>query len=297
MQGRWIIGSVAVAGLLLAGQVSAASFTSPSEDRWMYPFSGSPGLENAASIFGAVGSDGFDDRDGQLVVEFDTASQIAAGQGAANYQITSARLTLYLKPEGQQGTWQYDSTYDGVDTYTGAATDGDAGRPLELFGAGYRNGFDTVSFLETSPFGSGPTEGTRNAFANDNAGGVTRDVSNNVAGNFEVSPFAIGTIAGLAEGANAPGGAEVIFDLDLTPDVLAYLQNRLDLGAVDLVLATLHASSFGGAATYPRIETKEGTAGFAPRLELDVTIVPEPGTALLLVAGLSGLAVAGRRRA
>jgi len=278
--------------LLVATSAGAATFATPAHDRWMYPFNGTPGTRPTASLFG-TNDPTFDDRDAQLVMRFDTGAQIAAGQGAANYQITSARLTVRVTG----GTFQYDPSQDAVGTYfCDTCVDGDAGRPLELFGVGYRNGFDTLSFLETSAFSNPgpPSAGVRNAFASDYAGGVARDVSNNVDGAFDPAPFAVGTIVGLAPGDVVPAGSDVIFDLVLTPDVLSYLQGRLDLGAVDFALTSISPASQGGPATYPQISTREGV--FAPRLELDVAVVPEPASALLAAAGLTGLALAVRRQ-
>lgn len=284
--------ALGTATLLAAPSARAVTFTAPAHDRWMYPFNGTPGTRPTAPLFGA-NDPSFDDRDAQMIVRFDTASQIAAGQGVANYQITSARLILRVTG----GTSQYDPSYDDVGTYfCPTCTDGDAGRPIELYGVGYRSGFTTLSFLETSPFSAGgpPSPGVRNAFASDYAGGVSRDVSNNVDGGFDPTPFAIGTIVGLNPGDTVPVGSDVIFDLALTtPDVLAYLQNRLDLGALDLAVTSLASSSFGGPATYPILSTKEG--GFSPRLELDLVVIPEPANVLLAAAGLAGLAVASRR--
>ncbi|RIK96520.1 MAG: hypothetical protein DCC71_22335 [Proteobacteria bacterium] len=285
---------LAIASALAAASADAASFTA-SGDRWMYPFNGAAGLETTASIFGAPGEPSFDDRDAQYLLDFATTAEIPAGQGASNYQITSARLTITLKPEGEHGTWDYDPTYDPYTSY-GAGTDSDAGRSIELYGVGYRNGFDTLSFTESSAFSPAgpPTPGVRNAYANDYAGGADRDVSNNVRSGFDASPFAVGAIDGLAAGDAAPGGAEVVFELALSPDVVAYLQSRLDAGEVDLIVSGLFSAAFGGPATYPRFETSEGAA--AAVLDLEVQVVPEPGSALLLATGLATL-VARRRSA
>ena len=285
---------LATAGLCAAASAGATTFTA-SGDRWMYPFNGSPGVEPTASLFGAPGDPTFDDRDGQYLLDFTTSGSIAPGQGAANYVITSARLTLTLKPEGQQGTWNYDPTYDSYTTY-GAGTDTDSGRPIEAYGVGYRNGFTTSTFTETSAFSppGAPAPRVRNAYPTDYAGGVARDVSDNVRDGFDTNPFDIGTIAGLSPGDLAPGGAEVVFDLTLTPDVLAYLQNRLNGGEVDLMVSAIFPASLGGPTTYPRFETKDGLAAGVARLDLDARVVPEPATALLLAGGLA--AIAARRR-
>lgn len=286
---------LACAGTFAAASAGATTFEATG-DRWMYPFNGAAGLEATASIFGTPNDPTFDDRDAHYLLDFDTTGEIAPGQGAANYVITSATLTLTLKPEGQQGAWSYDPTYDPYTSYLPGGTDADAGRPIEVSGVAYRNGFATASFTETSAFSppGPPSPGVRNAYASDWSGGVARDVSNNVRNGFDTDPWGIGTIDGLAPGDLVPGGALVVFEIALTPDVVAYLQERLDGGEVDLLVSGMFPASQGGAATYPRFETSEGLAAGVARLDLDVQVVPEPGTALLVGGALAALA--GRRR-
>lgn len=286
---------LACAGTFAAASAGATTFEATG-DRWMYPFNGGNGLESTASVFGTPGNPIFDDRDAQYLLDFDTTGQIAAGQGAANYVITSAKLTLTLKPEGQQGAWNYDPTYDPYTSYTGV--DEDLGRPIEVSGVAYRNGFTTASFTETSAFSppGAPAPGVRNAYPSDWAGGAARDVSNNVREGFDTNYWGIGSIDGLAPGDLVPGGVEVVFEISLTPDVLAYLQERLDGGEVDLLVSGMFPASQGGAATYPRFETKEGLAVGVARLDLDVQVVPEPATALLIGGALATLAARRRTR-
>src|SRR5690349_14107055 len=63
-------------------------------DRWMYPFGATPGTESAGSSFGAVGDDGFDDRDSQFLVGFNTSGVVTPGAGPTSYNVASARLTV-----------------------------------------------------------------------------------------------------------------------------------------------------------------------------------------------------------
>lgn len=65
---------------------------------------------------------------------------------------------------------------------------------------------------------------------------------------------------------------------------------------------TIHADAAGvyegGGFQYPGVDTFAGSGGggVVPYSGGDFTVVPEPGTALLMALGLSGLAVAGRRK-
>jgi hypothetical protein len=278
----------------LAAPVASAApitFTPPTGDRWMYPFNATPGTRTSGSTFGAAGDPQFDDRDAQVFVHFDTAGLIPSGAGASSYVISSARLTMTL----QTGVDEYDPTYDSYTTYT-VDEDADAGRPFELYGVGYRYGFTTMTFAETSPFalGSPVGENLRSAYANDNAGGATRDVSNNLAGGFDPTPFALGALSGVTPGDAVAAGSAVTFDMALTPDVVAYLQGRLDLGRVDLMLTSIHAAAQGGPVTFPIWWLEEGGAANAAVLELDVQVVPEPAAGALAALGL-GLVACARR--
>src|SRR6187551_2807641 len=71
---------IAAALAALAGTAAAspidADFGAPTLDRWMYPFNMSPGSELTAHTFGALGIEGFDDRDSQFIVGFDTADSV-----------------------------------------------------------------------------------------------------------------------------------------------------------------------------------------------------------------------------
>ena len=259
-----------------------ASFSEPNLDRWMYPFNGTPGTRTTAPLFGSLDGDpSFDQRDAQLLLGFNTASggttSIPTGQGSANYAISAATVTLTVAG----GDFKYDPTYDARDTYVSVA-DGDLGRPIELYGAAFRNGYSTLSFgsnddvppgyEETSPFSppGPPSAGARHVFAADiDSGGSLRDVSNNVLDGFDPLPFSVGQTS-LSAGSTVPLGTTYTFALNLAnADVRAYLQEALDSGVLGLVATSLSAASFGGPPTYPIFYTRDHATGAAPTLVIE----------------------------
>jgi len=293
--------------LIFVRPATAFTIEQPSADRWMYPFNATPGTRPAASVFGAVGAAGFDDRDGQFLVRFDTTSTVAAGLGADHYDIAALTLTLTVNVDD---SFLYDPSYDSYRTYLNSASpdylaDADAGRPIELFAVGYRNGYSESTFAETSPFSSGNpmTEGARNAYAAQfGAGGALVDVSNNVAGLFEAAPLAVGRIDGLSAGSLVPEDSLVKFDIDLTdPSALAWLRTSLNAGYIEFMVTSLYPTSQEASSGYPSFYTKENILHspddgdfLAGQLSGSIAVVPEPGTILLLALG--GCMLAFRRR-
>jgi hypothetical protein len=290
------VGAAALAAV--PATAGAATIAAPSLDRWMYPFSATPGSRTTASTFGAIGEDGFDDRDAQFLVGFDTTSVAPAGLGAGNYAVGSVTVTAAV---ATGGVFAYDGTVDPRASYGAGGTDADAGRPVELFGVGYRNGFTRQTFAENSPFSpAGPGEAVRNAFAADYAAGSAVDVSNNVSGTatsaaFEATPWAVGRTA-LAAGEIVPANTTFTFELDMTdPDVLAYVQDGLNAGDLRFALTSLHEASLGGSPSFPNFYTRENLLASAAPASLTVTLVPEP-SAVAAAAGLAGAALLRRRR-
>ncbi len=288
-----------VAGLViwaspLPAETIDASFQSPDLDRWMYPFNSSPGYRPEASVFSAVGQENdfppfsFDQRDGQFMVGFDTATQIPAGRGPCGYRVTSATLTLTVS---RDGAFEYDPTYDDWGTYA-MLPDSDLGRPVECYGAAFRNGWQSCTTPEAfpcfyegtstnpgPPFGPSASSDVRNVYPTDFAGGEARDVSNNVRDQFDPVPFAIGRNAALSSGAAVPVETELSFELEVTnADVQAFLSSALNEGRLRIVVTSLQpASSDGGPGTgqFAAFFTKEaGIPMFAPRLSLDVMLIP-----------------------
>jgi hypothetical protein len=274
--------AVAAVGLALAGPIRAqpinADFTTPTLDYWNYAFAADPGGRTRASVFGAIGLSGFDDRDAQFLVGYDTGAQVPAGRGEASYRILGARLTGRIS---DGGTFVYDPSFDPLRTYLPPMepgdVDADLGRPVELYLVGYRNGFSAATFTETSPFGGQPlvppAEGARNSFAAIlDLTGQAIDASRNVRLGFEVRPLAVGTTTAVAPGQPVPLDADFDFDIDLTnPDAVRYLRRSLDAGRVMLMISSLHEVVMG-QATSPIFYTKENLFGVPARLQLSVCV-------------------------
>lgn len=261
-----------------------------SMDRWMYPHNASPGTRPVAPVFGTLGDEsGVDSRHGQFLVGFDLMGQVSTNLGPSRYLIRECRLALTLS---RNDAYTLDPTADPVASYLpaedpGWVADADAGRPVELFGAGFRNGYSAETFAEDSPFGSASV-GQRNAYA---AGysvtGEWVDVGNNAGKTnllypvFEVAPFAVGTVEGMTGGEVVPAGALMNFQVNLgDPLVLGYVQAGCDSGRLRWMVTSLHVSGFGGSPTWAEFHTRDSVLGDPPRLVLRGTAIRSEDTDL-----------------
>ena len=251
----------------------------------MYPFNAAPCDRTASSAFGTLGDEsGVDSRHAQHLLGWDTGALIATNRGATNYLVSRVRVTLTIN---RGNIFAYDPTQDDFRTYfptndPARLADTDTGRPVELFGAGFRNGYTAASFDQCAPFGVSGI-GTRNAYATGwSTNGALVDVGNNVGKTnpatppFEVAPFAIGQTTNVAPGQLVPAGAKITFDLNLAdPFVLAYVRNALHSGNLRLMVTALHETSgqFGGPS-YPDFVTHFNEAVINPtRLEIDGVVI------------------------
>lgn len=302
--------TVVVAAMGVVGVPCRADSTviDVSFDRWMYPFNASAGARPNGSTFGAVGVPDFDDRDAQILVGFDTSTMIPTGAGG-NYEISSAKLRIFTASDE---AIVLDSTYDAYTTYLDDSTDEDPGRPVELYGIGFRNGYFSANFGPTIPGPPGfeeadffgipgppvPANQTRNVFATDGVEG--RDISNNVREGFDPSPWAIGNVAGLAAGDPVPQDAMMEFEVDLTnSEALAHLQAGLNDGSLFFAASSMHTSVQGSQAGIPlfHLGTLDGDSlGQRAQLEIDYAIVPEPASIGLLGFALLFLGLRLRRK-
>lgn len=267
---------------VLAGESVTLAFTVPSGDRWNYPFNPTPGTRPTASVFGnEPGSPLFDNRDGQMVVYWNTAADIPAGRRLEEYQVQSLRVTLEFASDLSIA---FDPTIDPWQSFLPESdplwiADEDPGQPIELFGTGFRNGFTLESWVETSPFAPAGSNllmpGVRNAFPLAFVKGAGVDISNHVREEFTPVPFAIGDVPGVEPGALIPVGSACVFEIDLSdPAVLDYVRHGLQAGRVSFTIASMAAVVQQGSV-FPAFYCKESPlvqAGFAAAAALEVTL-------------------------
>lgn len=263
-----------------SGQVVQIVKNAPYLDRWNYPFNATPGTRAAAPIFSA-GSDEGIDRHGTYIMGFDTGDIVTPGGNAASYVIESARLVATTTSNFEVA---YDPTFDSVLTFLPEdheqhVTDDDAGRPIELFGAGFRNGYDASTWVENAPYA--PEGGERSVYpASLDSASAIIDVTEavNFAEPVESSPFALGTFDGVSPGDLIPHDTAMTFDLNVSdPVVQSYLQMSLMTGRVFFTITGL-PEGVQGAATrpYPEFATADSLLGDPPTLEMTVRVVEVP---------------------
>jgi hypothetical protein len=262
-------------------QPFAVNNAAPAIERWMYANNAAPCDRTAGSTFATFdAASGTDTRLAQHLIGWETAALIPTNQTPSHYLIRRCRLTLTIN---RGNLFAYDPTQDDYRTYfetnhPAYLPDADSGCPIELFGVGFRNGFDAANFDQCALFGTN-APGQRNAYAAGwSTNGALVDVSNNVGKTndafprFEVAPFAIGQTTNVAPGQLVPAGAKITFDLNLDdPFALAYVQNALATGRLRLMVSSLHVSGGQfGSPSYPDFVTHFNEAVIDPtRLELD----------------------------
>jgi len=276
------LGLAACAGTAM-GQNLSASFPTPAIDRWMYSFNQTPGTETEARVFSPLFSpyqSSFDNRDGQFLIAWDTAGQVAPGQPANHYRIVSATVTARVSGDQR---FTYDPTYDAFNTYLPTdpayTPDMDAGRPLEMFVCGYRNGYTAQTFAQTSAYAPGapfpfPARSIRNVFpAQYDSTGALIDISNNVEDRIEARPIGVAraqsntdmaSTAPVMPGQLAPLNTDMVFDIDLSKrEAVDALRAGLASGRVEFLITSLTLTD-QQASTVPRFYTRQWTVQNGP---------------------------------
>lgn len=255
----------------------------------MYPFNGTPGTRFVAATFGAPTVEGFDDRDAQFIVLFDTGGQIPTGLGVDAYRVVSATLTLTVYNDSE---FFYDDTYDAMDSYRELddpehIPDVDTGRPIDIFPVGYRDGYSLANWNENSPFnvlGDPFTDASRirTAYsAQYSPAGVATDVSLAVRDHIEAHSLGMG-VANLTPGQAVPADTTFTFELSLCDaGVQRYFAEAFDFGRLNLAVASMHGASYDpdigpGDPSYPIYYTSENplaqALGLTPTLTLQVRV-------------------------
>ena len=260
------------------------SAASPTYDRWMYQFNMSSPAGNRPDAGTFMTDDNrFDYRDAQAYFAFSLTNDIPTGLGAENYEVLSCRVNITMGA----GEAVYDDTQDGWETYLYPTNfvDSDAGRPMELFGAGWRTNYTPWTFGEDGPYSTPPVfdfgntnayvwKNIRNVYALGFKDGQPVDVSNSIdpdntgTNGYDPVVFAIGK-TDLMPGDSVPLGTTFAFDIDTAnTNIQAYLANSLNDGIVSFVLASLQFSTQTNRTGYPSWDQKESVVGTPASLEL-----------------------------
>ncbi len=298
---RWFLGGLAMVMAVCVGERTYGEeydFPMPSDDRWHYPFNFTAGARPIATCFSSVGNitfPSFNDRDGLLVVAWDTSELIEPGFCPERYVISAMRVTLTNTSEAE---WPEDLTPDEWFTFDfnndgeingdgiprgmpgdvdGESDDLDFGRTLELFGAGFGPKLSYQSWNENS-FYVGADQFVNNArdpfpFSFQEETGAKLHVEDSVKGTqnesaeppvfqFTPKPWAVGLPINYTPG-DQPVPFDVIFDIHLDESdglVRRYFQEQLSGGRVIVVVTSLiETVMFGqGGGELPAFFNKEG---------------------------------------
>lgn len=297
------LGVVSAPALAAVPPTIERTITAPTLDRWVYPFGDFSGRSAAAPTFTTLWANTtgtpFDDRDSEFLMGFDVSGTLSGPFPLSRYRVDLVEVTAWLTVAAPSEEIVFDPTQDAVSTYffPGSDTqpadpartpDADAGRPVELYAVGYRNGFTPATYAENTPFAPTGTYNVRNAFAADfgGPGAALRDASNNVSGlvggvpsPFEVLPLSVGQAFGpsgsaIAPGVGVPNLSKMVFSVNAAQLAVpgrgfdAYVRAAIiagpdTAGRLNFVVSSLHAATaFGsGPVLYPRFFTKEAPRG------------------------------------
>ncbi len=292
------------------------AFPAPSDDRWHYPFNPSPGIRPRGSTFGTVGDRSpqglqrFNERDGVIILAWDTSTVIPPGQGAAAYHVKALSIRLTHEADAE---WPVDLNADEWFTYDvnadgfvnadgiargmpgdvdGESSDLDAGRPFELFGAAFDPAgpfFDELTWTETSffqgwnqqasPVPRNPypfvfQDGTLNRLhCEDNVAGLHNQAFG--VAQFTPVPWAVGEPIDYTPGAQAtPFDVEFNVDLSLSCGAVRdYFAEQLDRGRIIVIVTSLSETFIQAGEGFPVFYLNTGVPGENPfPARLDITL-------------------------
>lgn len=299
-----LIRSLIVLAFGSALQASDFVFDIPSDDRWHYPFNFTPGSRATAGVFGSFGNPDFpefNDRDGVMIVGWNTAAQIESGLDPTTYDVCTVSVRVTNVPGAQ---WPIDLTLDNVSTFRGQV-DTDPGRPIELFGVGFGPQYTYNNWEETEIYEGGRCNFEGTVCSNDARDPfpfVFRDgsdqklhVEDSVKGTqnedlipplcpaatcpFTPIPWAIGVPDGYVPNQqNLPFDVHFEIDLGLSNGrVHGYFQEQLSGGRLFVYITTLLLAEFqAGQTSYPTFYTKEAFGPGVKPAQLVVRLRSDP---------------------
>lgn len=293
---------------------AVTTWNQPNLDTWLHQAGNVPSKAEPSTFTNYEPGAGFSQaRSGTMVLGFNTSSSIPA-VAPSRYQINSINFTAMLI-DTEIPQFIYDPTPDTLASIAGGTDD--PGKPMELFGIGFGNGYQRLGFgaasatewRESSPLWPSVQnlQKTFNIYPlGDDGSGTLGNIFNSPGGEgvyqynevedeyelvevvkqpWDVTPWATGTVNGVAPGGIIPGLTNVNFDVNLNlPGVRQYFQQTLSQGYIGVFLSSLHdVSGFhtgGGGDVFPAFYAREGfavTIGFADAatLTVDYTILAE----------------------
>jgi hypothetical protein len=246
-------------------------------------------------------------RFGNVMVAFNTGTQITTGRAASRYVINSVKLsmTLTYPSESSPRVLYADQPISQQqilnEVSTGTVT---RRRPMELYGTAFRagyTGFDLTNMSLSAPLmsektgafsgpgssyiaypivGSGTVPGAYVDVMNSVSGGFSETAPGHATAPFTPTPWAIGEAHDPVSGSEVTVGQEipdqsiVTFTLDSAAldasGARSYVQQSLSDGALGLFVSSLHSTGeMGAGGGYPKWYLKEST-GFPAFLPLSV---------------------------
>lgn len=304
---------------LSVGYGETVFISEPSLDTWFYPNSFSAGNRMLAPSFSGLqvdpetaaymeNSQQGPARLGMALFAFETPG-LPAEANPGNLDIQSVRMTARIQ-SGSGGDLLYSSTSQTAHDLLSESLSDEftTQKAFELFGVGWRDGYDGFSFGSSSS-GEGFSEQTTPYSAADNGyvaypiiggsnnssldvsssvtGGFSHTSATEMTGPFDAVPWSIGRPEGVAAGNIIPADTTVEFELDLNqPGVKTYLQQSMATGAVGFFISSLHRAAqpgTSGGGAYPQWYMKEAV-GLFPNAE-PATLTIEFSTAPDAITG------------
>ena len=168
----------------------------------------------------------------------------------------------------------YDGTADDYSKYNG---EDDKDSPVELCGAGFRNGYDSLSWNETSPLSDRNDNGNHHVYSLGFDNGKAIDVDYYRFSNpHNAKPFAIGKVDGLEQGDMVPEDSVFEFNVDVSDkNIHHYVADSLSKGKIFFALSQiLYGRTADGGKGYPDFYTSDHILGEGPTLKIEFEIVP-----------------------